>query len=117
MGAFELVYNERDDVMDAKKLRSWGAYVKICYDRGGSLTNLARNVMMFAMAFKVYEVGAVMSFVLAIVISVGFIGVGFLDERYGVFKAEQEQMTGEINPHLKKVGDDLTAIKNHLGID
>jgi len=102
--------------MDTKKLKDWGAYIKICYDRGGSLTNLVRNVAMFAMAFKVYDVGAVTSFILAIVISVGFIGVGYLDERYGIFQAEQEKMTGEINPHLKRVGDDLLAIKRHLGV-
>ena len=102
--------------MDKEKIREYLATLKISYDRGGSLTNLVRNVVMFAMAFKVYNIPTIFTIVLAVGISVGFIGIGYLDTKYGIFSKEQETMTGKINPHLKKVSDDLAEIKQKLNI-
>ena len=102
--------------MNLDKVREYLTYFKIYYDRGGSLTNLGRNIVMFAMAFKIYNIGAVESFILAGIVSIGFIGLGYVDHRWGIFSNEQGKMTGHINPHLKKVSDDLELIKGKLEV-
>ena len=100
--------------MDKEKIRDKLTLFKIYYDRGGSLTNLGRNIVMFAMAFKIYDIGAITSVLLAIIISFGFIFMGYLDHKYGIFTREAEKMTSEINPHLRQVSDDVALIKEMI---
>jgi len=103
--------------MDKEKIIDYLTMFKIYHDRGGSLTNLCRNIVMFAMAFKIYDIGAVLSVVLAVVISFAFIGLGYADHRWGIFTIEQGKMTGEINPHLKQLSDDVAEIKEIIKSD
>ena len=97
--------------MDTEKIRNIFTLIKIYYDRGGSLTTIGKNIVMFAIAFKIYDMELITSIILAIMICLGFIVIGYIDHKWGIFSNEQGKMSGEINPHLKQVSDDTAEIK------
>jgi len=107
----------------ARKKIKRAVRIKVYYDRSGPYINYVRNLMVIAVAYKVYEDAAIGRWIYSnrywvipvILVSyvLGRIIIGFTDKRMRIREYELEEYN-RTNPDLQDIKSGVTKILNKL---
>jgi len=90
--------------------------IKLWYSRGKNWGNYLITITNFLtfLAIVFHISGVTQLAIISILIVFLFIFIGFLDQTYGIWRAEQTYASKDLNPFFTKMSEDIKDIKERL---
>ena len=92
--------------------------VKVCFDRGFAYVKYLQYPFMLFTFLKIFDI-AIVSIAIPLIVTVGIITVvlGYTDFKRGIWRHEQNFLSGKVNPFFKQMDQKLDKIINWFEID